>query len=330
MSTKPVLIHTHFHKKRTGVTRSIENVFPFFESNYRAFIFGYGVNGPKMSFGKLLKLVFSKSYFVLHCHRNNEIVFALLLRLLGGNFKMISTRHAETLPSKPTEKLLKKTDTVVALTQSMADDLDYTNAVIGHGIDQGLFIPKNNVLKNGITQTNILTCAGRVREAKGQKLLIEIAAPVLKKYADWALLIIGKVDNPAFLKELKTIVKQNDVEAQVYFIPETPEIISYYQASHSVIVPSFTEGFSLVCAEAMSCGCNVLASRGVGVHSEIIEEGKTGYLFDVHNRSELEKLLEELFSQKLQNCGEAAHNEIANKWSSQIEAQKLMELYELK
>ncbi len=327
MKSHPILIHTHFHNKRTGVTRSIENVFPFFQKDFDTYIFGYGVEGRRISLVKMLKLVFSKRSFILHCHRNNEILLALFFRLLGGNFKLISTRHAETKPSVVTEYLLKKSDHVVALTKSMSDDLSIPSVVIGHGVDQKVFKPQSLVVRKEVSQKHILSCAGRVREAKGQKLLLEVVAPLLPNHKDWALAIIGKVDDSAFLKELKAIVAEYSIEKQVYLIPETPEIVSFYQASHSVVVPSFTEGFSLVCAEAMSCACNVLASRGVGVHSEIITENKTGYLFDVENRGELEGLLSKLFKGELKHLGEAAQKEVSEKWSSKIEACNLMKLY---
>lgn len=330
MEQKPLLIHTHFHNRRTGLTRSVENVFPLFDTNYDSYIHGYGIEGRKISLKKILQLVFSRRYFVLHCHRNNEIMRALLFRLLGGNFKMIATRHAESSPSGLTKFLLKKTDVVVALTKSMQAALDFPTTVVGHGVDVSCFRPDSSVKREEITQQKILTCAGRVRSAKGQKFLLATIAPLLKKHPDWALAIVGKIEKLEFDEALKKIVLEHDLEQQVYFIDETPEIISFYQASHSVIVPSYTEGFSLVCAEAMACGCNVLATRNVGVHSDIISENKTGYLFEAGNQQELFKLTEALFENELPHLGANAQKEIQTNWSAAVEAKKLMAIYEAK
>ena len=327
MTTKPILIHTHFHRRRTGVTRSIENVFSFFELKYEAYVYGYGVSGRKISQKKLWSLVFSKHFFVMHCHRNNEILRALFLRMLGANFKLIATRHAESIPSGLTNFLLKKADEVVALTIGMQKNLEYPSKVVGHGVDNDLFRPKEGVTRPEVKQKYLLTCAGRVRKSKGQKVMLEVFAPILKEHPDWALVIVGKVDKPEFLEELKNIVAAHEVEAQVYFVEETPEIISFYQASHSVIVPSFSEGFSLVCAEAMACGCNVIATRNVGVHSEIIDEEKNGYLFDINNKEALQVLLKGLCSGNLPHLGAAAQINIQEHWSAQIEADRLMAIY---
>lgn len=327
MESPPLLIHTHFHNRRTGVTRSIENIFPFFQNKYEIYILGSSIKGRRISYIKMLSIVMQKKYFIMHCHRNNEIFIALLFRILGGNFKLIVTRHSETLPSFITKYLIKKSDVVIALTKSMAQKLPKPAHIIEHGIDIDYFKPDNQVLQQEITQKNIIACIGRIREAKGQKVLFKAIAPVLKKYPEWALAIVGKVDNPFFYRDLKLIIDQHSIKNQVYFIKETSDILSFYQASHSVIIPSFTEGFSLVCAEAMSCGCNVIATNGVGIHSKIIKDGKTGYLFEVADISGLQELIIKLFEGELPHLGENARNEIVENWSSENEAKKLIELY---
>jgi len=327
MNQKPIIIHTHFHRKHTGVTRSIENVFPYFHPHFDAYIFGYGIKGRKISIGGIAKIVFSKRFFVLHCHRNIEIFVALIFRLVGGRFTLLYTRHAETPPSLPTRFLLKKSDVIVVLTENMKRVIPFPSVVIEHGVNQNLFKPGRGKGHPEISQKNILTCAGRVRRSKGQKVLIETIAPFFTQFPDWALAIVGKADKSGFLKELKKIVVRDSLETQVYFIEETTDIISYYQASHSVIVPSFSEGFSLVCAEAMSCGCNVLASKNAGIHSKIIQDRENGYLFDIHNTGELADLLRKLFKGQLIHMGRNAQKVIAEKWSSEIEANKLQKLY---
>ncbi len=327
MEVPPILIHTHFHGRRTGVTTSLENIMPFLQTDFDASILGYGVKGRKISLVSVLKLVAKKQRFVLHCHRNNEMLFALLLRLLGGNFKLLFTKHADNVPSAITRFLLKKADVVVALTQRMLNTIPCEAVVIGHGVDQQVFIPGEKKSVPEIQQRNIILCAGRVREAKGQKLLVEALAPVIGDFPEWALVIIGKVDKPPFLKELRKIVSENNAANQIYFLNETTGIVDFYQAAHTVVVPSYTEGFSLVCAEAMSCSCNVVVTKDVGIHSDLIVDGKTGYLFESGNRDQLQAILVQLMEGKLSHLGEAARKEVAQNWSSKVEAARLSEVY---
>ena len=94
---KPVLIHTHFHRRKTGVTRSIENVLPFFDDDFETYVYGSNIDGNKITTSKLKSILFSDLKTVVHCHRNNEIIRMLWYRFLGAKFKLIATRHAETV-----------------------------------------------------------------------------------------------------------------------------------------------------------------------------------------------------------------------------------------
>jgi glycosyltransferase involved in cell wall biosynthesis len=325
---KPILIHTHFHKRRTGVTRSIESVLPFFEEKFETYLYGYGAKGKHISTTALKKILFSDKEVVVHCHRNNEIMRMLFFRFLGAQFTLIATRHSETVPSGLTLKLLKKADTVVTLIKSMSEKLGIENTIVGHGIAIDIFKPKENSTLKNIRQEHIILCAGRVRKAKGHLVLLE-AAKVLKEHKNWALVIAGKVDKSDFLAELKTISKKHSIENQVYFVDETPDIISYYQASKIAIVPSYSEGFSLVTAEAMACGCSVIATKNVGVHSALITHSKNGYLFEAGNSIELKSLIEKSITSEIPLLGTQARNEILENWSAKKEAANLMAIYTL-
>ncbi len=299
---------------------------PFFEDSFETYLFGYGANGNHLTKKEFKKIIFSNRKIVVHCHRNNEIIRMLIYRAFGAKFNLIATRHAESKPSNLTLKLLKSVDKVVTLIQSMRINLGIKNTVVGHGVNINDFKPKPNVKIDAIAQENIILCAGRVRKSKGQIVLLE-AAKVLKNNKNWALAIVGKVDKPEFLKELKAIAKKHQIKNQVYFIDETPDIIAYYQAAKIAVVPSFSEGFSLVTAEAMACGCSVIATKNVGVHSSLITHAKNGYLTKAGNITQLQELLEKSILGELPNLGEQARAEILQNWSAKQEAVKLMEVY---
>lgn len=327
MDSNLIVVHTHFHNRRTGVTRSIENVLPQLKKLCTTYLYGYGIEGEKITTSKLKELLFSKDDIVVHCHRNNEVLKMLWYRVLGAKFKLVATRHAETEPSGFTKFLLKKSDVVITLTSSMHKSLGMSNVKVPHGVDTNLFIPNPEKKLSNIAQKNIILCAGRVRKAKGQKILLEAVAPKLKENKDWALVVVGKVDKPPFLEELKEIVEKNKAKSQVYFIDETSDIVSYYQAARISVVPSFTEGFSLVCAEAMACGNTVVATNNVGVHSELITDLESGYLFTSGNIVELQQIITNLINKKSPYLGDNARKEIQESWSAKKEAEGLVEVY---
>ena len=324
---KPVLIHTHFHHRKTGVTKSIENVLPFFNKNFETYVYGNTIDGNFIKSSQLKKILFSDRKIIVHCHRNNEIIRTLFLRFLGAKFKLIATRHSATKPSKMTSFLLKKVDKVITLIPSMSQNLGIKNDLVFHGVNVEEFLPNHIKTIPEIIQKNIILCAGRVRKTKGQLVLLE-AASILKKHQDWALVIVGKVDKPEFLRELKGISQKHSIENQVYFIDETREIIGYYQAAKIAVVPSFSEGFSLVTAEAMSCECTVIATKNVGGHNDLISHEKNGYLFEAGNILALQNLLLEVISNRLPLLGKEARIEILKNWSAEKEAIELMKIYE--
>jgi mannosyltransferase len=323
---KPVLIHTHFHRRKTGVTRSIENVLPFFDDDFETYVYGSNIDGNKISRSKLKSILFSDVKTVVHCHRNNEIMSMLYYRFLGAKFRLIATRHAESTPSAVTKFLLKKADNVITIIKSMSANLGIKNTLVGHGIRVEEFVPNSEKKFENISQEHIILNAGRVRKAKGQLVLLE-AAKVLKAQKNWALVLVGQVDKPPFLEALKAIATKHGIEKQVYFIDETRDIISYYQAAKIVVAPSFSEGFSLVTAEAMSCECSVIATENVGVHSQLITNSKNGYLFEAGNSSALEILLSKSIENKIPHLGKQAREEIVQNWSAKKEAKNLKEVY---
>jgi mannosyltransferase len=250
----------------------------------------------------------------------------LWFRFLGAKFTLIATRHAETKPSGLTFFLLKKADKVITLIKSMSNNLAIKNTIVGHGVRVNEFVPNSNKKLENVTQENIILNAGRVRKAKGQLILLE-AASILKEQKDWALVIVGKVDKPEFLEELKALSEKHKIQNQVYFVNETRDIISYYQAAKIVIASSYSEGFSLVTAEAMSCECAVIATKDVGVHSDLIQDKKNGYLFNAGDSSELKIVLDKLIKKELPLLGKEARKEIIKNWSAEKEARELTKIY---
>lgn len=327
MVLKPILIHFHFHKRKTGLTSSIESVLPYFNQDFETYIFGDLIDWKKISWKSILELVFKQRYFIIHAHRNNEILRALFLRRLGGKFKLVATRHAESKPTKMTLYLLSKVDEVVTLTQSMKEHLPLKSTLISHGVNTDLFVPVENVKLKGVNQENIICVAGRVRERKGHEVFINAIVPLLKKHQNWAAVIVGKVDDHRFLEKLKTIIKNSDVEDQVYFFPESKNIKEFYQASKITVVPSFSEGFSLVCLEAMACGSTVIATQDVGVHGDVITHGEHGFLFPAGDTGKLQHLLSEILLGNVKLVKDNGRNQIVNNWSAKKEANSLIDLY---
>jgi mannosyltransferase len=322
-----MIIHIHFHSHKTGVTRSVENIIPVLNKYTEALVFGYGINAPKISLPHLLRRIFSGDNNVIHTHRNNEIIFALLLRLLGGRFKLVFTRHAESKPSGFTIWLIKKADHVVTLSSSMSKNLVCKNTIIQHGVNTEMFRIHEKTKIEGIPQNNLISVIGRIRPAKGQLVVMKALIWPLKDNPDWGLLMIGKIDDKEYADKIISIARENGISSQVHLIPESDEIINFYWASTIIVIASVSEGFSLVCPEAMACGLITITTESVGIHSEVISHGKNGFLFPVNDDECLNRIITDIISGKISLNPEKIRHTIVEKWSVQKNVMELLKVY---
>ena len=63
--------------------------------------------------------------------------------------------------------------------------------------------------------------------------------------------------------------------------------------SHVMVLPSIQEGFGMVMAQAMACGCPVIASRNTGAE-DLFEDGHAGFIVPVRDSTALAQRLQRL------------------------------------
>lgn len=288
---------------------------------------GYGINAVKINLTAFIKQAYGKGMLTVHAHRNNEIIFALILRFLGAKFRLVTTRHSETEPSGITVYLMKKSDLVISLTGSMAKNLPVTSKIVRHGVNTSFFVPgiKENI--KGIPQEKIISVIGRIRPAKGQDMVLSAMAPLLKANPDWGLAIIGKIDDRKYEKELISIAGRNRISSQVHFIPLLKNVLDIYHASDAVVIASTSEGFSLVCLEALSCGLVTVATKSVGIHSEVITHGKNGFLYSFGDIENLRSIVSKIINNEVDFSPAEIRQSIVTNWDISKSARELAEIY---
>ncbi|HBC79629.1 MAG TPA: lipopolysaccharide biosynthesis protein, partial [Bacteroidales bacterium] len=242
--------------------------------------------------------------------------------------KLIFTRHSETKPSDFTLWLMKKADHIVSLSSSMAKSLPVKSTIIRHGVNTEIFDIGEKIIPEGIPQKKLITVIGRVRPAKGQLVVMKALIAPLKNSVDWGLLLIGKTDDKNYSDEIISVARENGISSQVHFIPESNDIIKYYRASSIVVIASISEGFSLVCLEAMACGLVTIATELVGIHSEVIENGVNGFLFPVNDHESLSTILTSIISGEICIDKRKIRQTIFEEWSVERNVRELLKLYE--
>ncbi|MBU1475346.1 MAG: glycosyltransferase [Acidobacteria bacterium] len=153
-----------------------------------------------------------------------------------------------------------------------------------------------------------LLFVGRIVPEKGLEPLLEVISGLRETHPDvferLRLVIVGgsrsQVDSSSEERlnigldanpeegRLRAFVKEKDLVNKVIF--EGPvkheELRFYYSEADACVIPSFSESFGLVMAEALACGTPVLASD-VGEMRHFIRPGKNGYLFSLENSDSL-------------------------------------------
>jgi glycosyltransferase involved in cell wall biosynthesis len=108
------------------------------------------------------------------------------------------------------------------------------------------------------------------------------------------------------------------------------QIFSHMQQSAYLLMPSiWYENFPLTLVEAFASGLPVIASC-LGAMAALIEDGKTGLLFDPGSADDLAKKIvwAESNPQAMREMGKQARQEYESKYTSERNFVRLMEIYE--
>ncbi len=129
------------------------------------------------------------------------------------------------------------------------------------------------------TSTNTekaLISVGRLDYQKGFDILIDVWRIVSEKHPNWQLHIFG--DGP--LREQLKKIELLQLPSSISLCGRTTNIGEKY-AQHSIyVMSSRTEAFGLVLLEAASCGLPLIAFDCPSGPSEIVEDGKNGFLVE--------------------------------------------------
>ena len=110
--------------------------------------------------------------------------------------------------------------------------------------------------------------AGRIEQAKGILPLIDAYADYRTKTKSPLPLHIAGSGNEQYVKLVQDRISQYNITKHVKFLGMRDDILSLYREATAIIVPSISEGFGRITAEAMFSGCLVVGNDTAGTKEQ--------------------------------------------------------------
>jgi glycosyltransferase involved in cell wall biosynthesis len=140
--------------------------------------------------------------------------------------------------------------------------------------------------------SKVIFSAGRLDHQKGFDLLVEVAQMSRDRKLNWQFIIAGE----GKLKESLNAQAQKLGVADIFhLIGFSNQVTSILKASDVFVLSSRYEGMPNALLEAMAAGKANVAT-GVNGAPELVEDGKTGFLVDTENTSQIFEKLHEILT----------------------------------
>lgn len=246
---------------------------------------------------------------VIHSHMVHANIFSRLMRLFVPVNKLISTAHSNNEGGKLRLLAYRFTDKLADLSTNVS--IDALNCFIEN---KAMFKNKSLVINNGVNlnefntnnskniksklvdglglkkQDKLILSVGRLSLAKDYPNLLKAFHLFLEQRNDYHLIIIGDGELEIELKKLSCELK---IDSHVHFLGFRNDISDWLNCVDLYVLSSKWEGFGLVIAEAMACGCLVV-STDCGGTAEVMEHKE--YLVPVNNHPQLYQAIEKALS----------------------------------
>jgi glycosyltransferase involved in cell wall biosynthesis len=188
----------------------------------------------------------------------------------------------------------------IEITEWLTEAIGVSPSMVHHiplGIDSDLYRPASATEKSaartllGIDPDEcVFLLTGRLSWNKGHDLLIDAARTVRAESPDsrMRILFAGSGDQES---EIKAYAFSDERDCSLFtFLGFVDDLRAVYWASDVFVLPSRSEGFGLVVAEAMCAGLLPVRTPGGGARDQIVE-GETGYIVPFDDPNALARVM---------------------------------------
>ncbi|WP_282076781.1 glycosyltransferase family 4 protein [Epibacterium ulvae] len=173
-----------------------------------------------------------------------------------------------------------------------------------------------------------IVAIGRFVEQKGQMILIQALAEVVKTHPEIHLSLVGDGEMRPDLERAIAAKKLQDHVTLTGWLAEEG-VRAELAKSHALVMPSFAEGLPMVVMEAMAAARPVVATYVAGT-PELVQQEETGWLVPAGDPIVLAGALKQLAGtshEMLEKMGQQGRSRVLQRHDSDVEAAKLAALF---
>ena len=245
--------------------------------------------------GKLMQLIRAHDVRLVVAHLFGSMLYGGIAGRLTG-VPVLGVLHGQTDLAGPRLASLKNTlvrhtlSHTVFVSEPLREDLNALlrlprerTSVITNAVDTERFTPgADGSLRTELqlpTGLPLVGAIGNIRRPKGYDVLLRAWRALLDDGTEAHLAIVGE-GSGSLMQELLALRASLGLEQHVTFLGLRADVVNVLRSLDVLVSSSTTEGFSIVCVEAMACGVPVVATRSGGPES-IIDDGVSGILVAV-------------------------------------------------
>lgn len=194
-------------------------------------------------------------------------------------------------------------------------------------IPNGIEVDKISLKQNWERKKRILFLS-RIHVKKGIEFLLEAVALLKDKLEGYAIEIAGEGDKE-YISQLKQKTKELQIESLVQFCGGIygDQKWKLFQKADVFVLPTFSENFGIVVAEALACGTPVITTKGTPW--EELKSTHCGWWTEIGTQptaNALNKFLQ-LSVEELEAMGRNGRKLVEEKYSSRKMAEDMVNLY---
>jgi glycosyltransferase involved in cell wall biosynthesis len=164
---------------------------------------------------------------------------------------------------------------------------------------------------------------GRLDVPKNEDWLVDLATASRERLPNLKLFLVGEGPHEQALRDR---IAREQLQDRVRLLGHR-DPCPIYHAADALLLPSAREGFSLVCAEAMSAGVPVLRTRTSGTE-ELIVENVTGQSVPINHDLFLNAAMDFLSdADELKKMGYAAADHVRGNFTFDVQVNETIKLY---